>query len=219
MNNPRKTGIFLFVILVLVAASTGTASAQSYIPTPPPGTIILPPTPGGGSVDTPVGTIDVPQNPYNLVYTPLGSVPCPPPVGCLVFNPFNLDAYSGVDLVSPAYFDPPMEICMSYSDTEAESLGGVENLTIAYYDPNQNQWVSLSNIRIDTANKKICGDLTVLLQSECGIALTCALSPIGVPVTGRAPAGSASNSPVWLTLLVAVVLTSYLWMRRRQELG
>jgi hypothetical protein len=218
MNNPRiKHAAILIIVFILCASVAGTVSAQDYIPTPPPGTIILPPPPGGGEVDTPTGTIDLPPNPpYNLVYTPLGSVSCPPPVGCLVFNPFDLSAYDGVDLVSPAYFDPPLEICMNYTDTEVEALGGVENLTIAYWHPEQNQWVPLRNIRMDTATQQICGDLDALLESECGIALTCALSPGGVPVTGSGLGSHFSLSPMWLTIAVAIILTFYLWTRRRQ---
>ena len=198
----------LVAILLISIPAAGPTSAQDYVPTPqptPPITIIFPP----GSTD---------DDTYTLVYTPLVSVDCPPPVGCLVLDPFDLSAYLGIDLVTPVIFDPPIRICMPFTTEQSELLGGEDNLAVAYWDPEKGQWVALDNLTVDTENMQVCGDLAELIDSECGIALTCAWSPTGVPVTGKTLPGRTRIAPVWIIIATAfIVIGSFTHIKRKSN--
>ena len=224
MNRSRiRTGAsLLFVVTLLVVAllAASPTLAQTYAPTPGPGEIIVPVGDEGGSIETPSVIINVPAGAtggadYNFVYTPLESVSCAPPVGCQLFSTFDLSTYVGIDLVTPVTFDPPLEICFTYTGDQADAVGGIDNLAPVLWSDDESRWVPLDNVRYDETQMKICGDLVTLTNSACGIGLTCALSPSGVPVTGEeAPAGS-SMAPIWLSLVAAVVLASGLGVLRK----
>ena len=200
--------ITLLVAALLVASPV---LAQDYAPTPVPGGEVTPIGDEGGTVNTPVVDINVPKgatggNTYNFVYTPLDSVSCAPPAGCSLFAPFDLSIYVGIDLISPVTFDPPLELCFTYTEEQAISVGGVDNLTPAYWSADKGTWIPLDNVRYDASLMKVCGDLGTVTHTSCGIALTCAISPSGVPVTGEELAAGASLAPVWLALAAAAVL-------------
>lgn len=222
-NCKPRTRCSMVILIVLICGSLAAVpvSAQDYAPTPPPG-IVYPPTGcSGGEIDVPPGMVDVPpgtfcDDDYSLVFKP-PAAECPPPVGCLVFDTFDLTIYLDIDSLETAHFDPPLTVCMDYTDSQAEALGGPDNLAIAYWDDELRRWIPLDNIRVDTEKQQICGDISVLVPSECGIGLTCLLSPTAVPVTGSGALPKPVLSFGWPVLVGAILLALRLVFIRRPK--
>ena len=144
---------------------------------------------------------------------------CPPPVGCVVFDWFTLEGYLGRAVTYPAYFDPPLEICVPFTQEQADANGGIENLTIAYWDDFMQAWIGLDNTRYDPTAMVICGDLSYMPESICGLGLTCTFSPPDVPTTGSEGWGELNPAIAGLALAGALVLILGLFARRRASLG
>jgi len=139
---------------------------------------------------------------------------CPAPAGCSLSDLFTLDSYLGSELVYPVSFDPPQEVCVDYTQELADANGGAENLAIVYWDDATSAWVMLDNPRYDADLMKVCGDISYLPSTACGLAVTCALSPTGVPVTGEE---QFSMTPIWLVLAAVLVLSFGTITWRRAE--
>jgi hypothetical protein len=167
-------------------------------PVPPPQSIVLPPQPGG--------------NEYSFVYVPLPPVDYPPPAGCEIYNPFRVEAYLGTELVYPDSFNPPLQICVSYTEDQAAEAGGAENLSVVYWDSESQQWIPLDNRRHDAALMQVCGDISFLSANNI-FAITCAIGPTAVPVTGHG-SGSGSTSAI-LVLVVALAGIAVVGLRQQ----
>ena len=196
-------GLVVVLVALLAAgpaawATPGQDRLRQTIPTPIPGdyTIVLPPQQDGRD--------------YSFDFRLLPDVDCPPPAGCELFAPFTLDAYLGTELIYPVSFNPPLEICFNYTTAEAAAVGGVENLMLAYWDDDLEAWLPLDNARIDKSLMMVCGDIAFLPATACGLAVTCAISPTGVPITGltegpSSPAGTLLGAALALGVALALV--------------
>ena len=207
--------VIAVLLLVVLLAGSGTAAwatpgqdrLRQTIPTPVPGDyfIVLPPQQDG--------------NDYSFDFRLLPDVDCPPPAGCQLFEPFSLDAYLGTELIYPVTFNPPLEICFQYTTAEAAAVGGAENLMLAYWDDDRESWVPLDNWRIDEALMRVCGDISFVPATACGLAVTCAISPTGVPITGQPPAAPLAPETFYLVLGAAGLLAIAFVASRRLRVG
>jgi len=202
MTDQRRKQLLLIggLVVMLVAllavspaawATPGQDRLRQTIPTPIPGdySIVLPPQQDGRD--------------YSFDFRLLPEVDCPPPAGCELYSPFTLDAFLGTELIYPVRFNPPLEICYEYSPAEAAAMGGAENLMLAYWDDDREAWVPLDNPRIDKSLRMVCGDIAFLPATACGLAVTCAISPTGVPITGLT---EGPSSPAGTLLVVVLAL-------------
>jgi hypothetical protein len=214
-NSKRSFAIIIgIILLVLLLASTGAAAwatpgqdqLRQTVPTPIPDpyVIVLPPQRNG--------------NEYSFEFNLLPGAECAPPAGCELFSPFTLEAYLGTQLVYPVTFDPPLEICFQYTQAQADAVGGPENLAVVYWDDAQSAWIPLDNQRYDASPEvmQVCGDISFLPATSCGLGVTCAISPTGVPVTGQAAGPSPTVGRLLIVALVVGGLAGVAFARRRR---
>ena len=221
MKEPRvKRGIVAVTVLLLVMALASLASSSAWAtpsqdvlrqtvptpgppeetPVPPPQSIVLPPQRSGDD--------------YSFVYVPLPPVDYPPPAGCGIYNPFQIEAYLGTELMFPEEFDPPLQVCVSYSTEQAAEVGGADNLGVVYWDMITQQWIPLDNWRQDANLSQVCGDISSL-PADNVFAITCILSPTAVPVTGHG--SDVANVYAVVALTITLLGTALLATRMRRQ--
>jgi len=115
-------------------------------------------------------------------------------------------------------FDPPIQICALFTMEEATALGGEANITVAFYNAATGDWQSLGTTIVASATATNQGKACATVSHLTWFALTSKFTPLGLPVTGDAPA-APSLAPVWLSLAAAAVLVLGFATWRRVRAG